>query len=98
MSDISTISHKLLLPKTGQTTSYVDFDDGYYQKGSPISPRFVDNGNGTISDRVTSLMWIKDSPYMIPGATGVSADNMWTTHAGQWTNDTAYTAGVVNGS
>jgi len=62
-SKIDTNAFKL--PKTGQTTSYpngndTDRDDGYYQKGSPISPRFVDNGDGTITDRVTNLMWAKD--------------------------------------
>ena len=50
-----------ILPKTAQTVSKADYDDGYYQKGSPASPRFVDNGDGTISDKVTGLMWVKDS-------------------------------------
>jgi hypothetical protein len=48
------------LPKTGQTITRVTGDDGYYQKGSKANPRFVDNGDGTISDRVTRLMWVKD--------------------------------------
>lgn len=30
-----------ILPKTGQTTSYEDYDDGYYEVGSVASPRFV---------------------------------------------------------
>jgi hypothetical protein len=48
--------------KTGQTTSYVTGDDGYYQKGvaSP-SPRFTDNGDGTVTDNLTGLMWAKDA-------------------------------------
>jgi len=57
-SKIDTNAFKL--PKTGQTTSYVDYDDGYYQKGSSIDPRFVDNGDGTITDSATNLMWAKD--------------------------------------
>jgi len=49
------------LPKTGQTTSYRAGDDGTYQKGYPQSgARFVDNGDGTISDNGTGLMWAKD--------------------------------------
>jgi len=50
------------LPKTGQTTSYVDYDDGYYQKGTPAAPqaRFTDNGDGTITDNGTGLMWVQD--------------------------------------
>jgi len=93
MADISTISSKSLLPKTGQTTSYADYDDGYFEKGSPISPRFVDNGDGTISDRVTGLMWPKDVPHMIVGAAGVNAANTWTNYSGQWLVDTGYFAG-----
>ncbi len=58
-------------PKTGQTTSYptgsaTDRDDGHYQAGNPISPRFVDNNDGTITDNATGLMWVKD-PSQIPG-------------------------------
>ena len=56
----STRTTKIALPKSAQITSLVDYDDGYYQKGSPISPRFVDNGDDTITDRVTNLMWTKD--------------------------------------
>jgi len=49
------------VPKTGQTTSYVDYDDGYYEKGTPTSgSRFMDNGDGTITDNGTGLMWAKD--------------------------------------
>ncbi|MDP2942402.1 MAG: DUF1566 domain-containing protein, partial [Candidatus Omnitrophota bacterium] len=53
--------------KTGQTVSYQDKDDGYYKKGLPkFGDRFIDNGDGTISDRATGLMWVKD-PSQIPG-------------------------------
>jgi len=49
------------LPKTGQLTSYVDYDDGYYQKGLPLSgDRFTDNSDGTITDNATGLQWAKD--------------------------------------
>lgn len=48
------------LPKTGQTTSYQPGDDGIYQKGF-TGTRFVDNGNNTIKDNATGLMWKKCS-------------------------------------
>jgi len=49
------------LPKTGQTTVYQAGDDGTYKKGYPKSgARFVDNGDGTITDKATGLMWAKD--------------------------------------
>lgn len=49
-----------LLTKTGQTTSYVDYDDGYYEKGWDEGVRFTDNDDGTITDNATGLMWVKD--------------------------------------
>ena len=48
--------------KTGQTTSFRTGDDGYYQAGvAPASPRFTDNGNGTVFDNQTGLMWALDA-------------------------------------
>ncbi|MBF0495693.1 MAG: IPT/TIG domain-containing protein [Deltaproteobacteria bacterium] len=48
------------LPKTGQTFSYASGDDGDLQKGTTwSSPRFTDNGNGTVSDNMTDLVWLK---------------------------------------
>lgn len=54
------------LPKTGQITIYRTGDDGHLKKGYPKSGvRFVDNGDGTITDKATGLMWVKE-----PGALG----------------------------
>lgn len=59
------------LARTGQISCYdgqgnaVDFagsgQDGEYQRGKvwPV-PRFIHNGDGTISDTLTGLMWLKD--------------------------------------
>ena len=48
------------LPKTGQTASSTDYDDGYYEKGvAAPTPRFTDNGNGTVTDHLTGLIWLK---------------------------------------
>ncbi len=48
--------------KTGQTTSYRTGDDGDLQKGVAWpSPRFTDNGDGTVKDNLTGLMWAKDA-------------------------------------
>jgi hypothetical protein len=49
-------------PKSGQTVSSVAGDDGALQPGvaSP-SPRFVDNANGSVTDRLTGLTWLKDA-------------------------------------
>jgi len=50
------------LPKTGQTTSYGAGDDGAKQAGTawPI-PRFTDNSNGTITDNLSGLIWLKNA-------------------------------------
>jgi hypothetical protein len=48
--------------KTGQTTSFAPGDDGFYQAGTPVpSPRFTDNGDGTVTDNLTGLIWLKNA-------------------------------------
>ena len=48
--------------KTGQTISYATGDDGDLQKGATIpTPRFTDNGNGTVTDNLTKLVWLKNA-------------------------------------
>ena len=50
------------LPQTGQTTSYGPGDDGAVQAGLAWpTPRFTDNGDGTLTDNLTGLMWMKDA-------------------------------------
>jgi len=45
------------LPATGQTTSYTAGDDGDIKAGATLS--YTDNGDGTITDNNTGLMWEK---------------------------------------
>ena len=45
--------------QTGQTTAYGTGSDGDLQKGA--SQSFTDNGDGTITDNTTGLMWEKKS-------------------------------------
>ena len=48
--------------KTGQTNSHLAYDDGSLQKGlSWPTPRFSDNGNGTVTDNMTGLIWLEDA-------------------------------------
>jgi hypothetical protein len=58
--------------KTGQTLCYNDQgiqrdctgtgEDGEHQKGVAYpNPRFTDNGNGTITDKLTGLLWLKNA-------------------------------------
>ncbi|MCP4364575.1 MAG: DUF1566 domain-containing protein, partial [Planctomycetes bacterium] len=58
-------SYPALVPKTGQTTSYSTGDDGDIQKGVTWpGTRFTNNGDGTVTDNLTGLMWIQS-----PGTT-----------------------------
>jgi hypothetical protein len=48
--------------KTWQWISYATGDDGDYEHGAMWpDPRFTDNGNGTITDNLTGLIWLKDA-------------------------------------
>jgi hypothetical protein len=53
---------KAFVEKTGQTTSYATGDDGDLIEGFEWpNPRFTDNGDGTVSDNLTGLIWLKDA-------------------------------------
>ncbi len=48
--------------KTGQATSYRTHDDGDLKKGVAWpNPRFTDNNNGTVTDNLTGLIWLKNA-------------------------------------
>jgi hypothetical protein len=50
------------IAKTGQTTSYATGDVGYHQAGvANPNPRFTDNTDGTITDNLTGLVWLKNA-------------------------------------
>ena len=48
--------------QTGQTASYAPGDDGDIEAGvSWPTPHFTDNGNGTVADHLTSLIWLQNA-------------------------------------
>jgi hypothetical protein len=50
------------VPLTGQTASYAVGDDGDLERGVAWpTPRFTDNGNGTVTDNLTGLIWLKNA-------------------------------------
>jgi len=56
--------------KTGQTVSSRTGDDGHLQRGVTWpNPRFTDLGDGTVTDNLTGLVWIKE-PHALPGNPG----------------------------
>jgi hypothetical protein len=84
------------LPRTGQATSYVNGDDFTRQMGVAWpAARFTDNLNGTVTDHLTGLVWLKNAGCFTPtdwsaaltaarqlasGACGLSDASI----AGQW--------------
>lgn len=62
------------LPVTGQAIRYAPGDDGDVRAGVAWpEPRFTDHGDGTVTDHLTGLMWLKDAfsaggPLDYPGA------------------------------
>jgi hypothetical protein len=67
------------LPRTGQTTSYASGDDFASLKGVTWpGTRFTDNANGTVTDHLTGLVWLKNA--------GCYSAEIWSaalTHANQ---------------
>ena len=56
------VGQRAPVPRTGQTTSYTNYDDGYYKKGVAWpDPRFADNSDGTVTDNLTGLIWLKNA-------------------------------------
>lgn len=56
-------------------TPAYDYSDGYYQKGLAWpNPRFTDNSNGTVTDNLTGLVWLKNgSPFGMQNLTNALA-------------------------
>ncbi len=66
------------LPRSGQTQSYASGDDFAAQRGvSWPQARFVDNLNGTVTDRLSGLVWLKNAGCFGPTdwATALAAAN-----------------------
>ena len=94
------------IPKTGQSISVSPYDDGSLQKGVAWpNPRFLNNGNGAISDLLTGLVWLKNAACLdsvggiLPVQTGNFAGAMSWGDALLWTNNLASgSCGLTDGS
>ena len=47
--------------RTWQSPSYEAYDDGWYHMGIRWDTRFTDNSNGTVTDTLTGLIWLKEA-------------------------------------
>ncbi len=65
---VSSTGTNYTLPETGQTMQYVPYDNATYVPSTSLRS-FTDNGDGTVTDNGTGLMWIKDTDAAGLGAT-----------------------------
>ena len=90
------------VPQTGQTTSYAAGDDGALQEGVPLpTPRFTDNLNGTVTDNLTKLIWLKNANCAdtVGGIVKSAAGYLTWSHALTWSNNLASGfCGLTDGS
>jgi hypothetical protein len=87
------------VPQTGQTTTYAVGDDGAIRAGVALpSPRFTDNGNGTITDNLTGLIWLKNANCI--GVSYPGFDQVGTVGDGavNWQNALDFVAGINAGT
>ena len=79
------------VPRTGQTSSYGPRDDGALRKGVAWpTPRFTDNNNGTITDNLTGLIWLRNANYFGARSWTQALDDANGLHSGM--------AGLTDGS
>ena len=99
------------LPETGQSSCYDSAgkvvacagtgQDGAEKSGAAWpSPRFVDNGNGTVTDQLTGLIWLKNA-NCTAAAGGVDKGSGYLTWAAAltWSNNLASgSCGLTDGT
>jgi len=88
-------AHALLaeVPETGQTTGYAAGDDGTLKPGvSWPAPRFANNGNGTVTDKLSGLIWLKNA-NCTESVGGISKSNGYLT----WASALTWSYSLVSG-
>jgi hypothetical protein len=79
------------LPRTGAATSYAPGDDAASAKGVAWpGARFTDNGNGTVTDRLTGLVWLRNA--------GCFAASSWSAALDQASKLASGACGLSDGS
>ena len=77
-------TYNAAVPKTGagDIAGYTENanEDGTLQKGVAWpNPRFIDNSNGTVTDNLTGLIWLKDASCADLAGTDTSGKGTWST-------------------
>jgi len=84
-------------PKTGQTRTFLTGDDGDLQLGVAWpNPRFTDNGDGTVTDNLTGLMWLEDAGCLGSGTWLAALTQVGTLNGGTIACPPDYTAATYD--
>jgi len=87
------------VPRTGVTTSLAAGDDGALQKGVALpTPRFTDSSNGTITDNLTGLIWLKNANCIASSYPGLDQTGIIGDGAVTWFQALNFVAGINAGS
>ncbi|BBO71367.1 hypothetical protein DSCA_52970 [Desulfosarcina alkanivorans] len=80
--------------RTGQTASWHAGDDGAIRAGVAWpTPRFTDNGDGSVTDNLSGLVWFKDANCIANHYPEVDADGLV-----DWSSGLAFVAGINDGT
>ncbi len=94
-----TTSGPAQLWKTGQTTTYAPADDGDLQEGVAWpDPRFTDNGDGTITDNLTGLTWLRDMNCILSHYPSFDTDGLSGDGAVSWQHALDFVRGINRGT
>jgi hypothetical protein len=87
------------VPKTGQTTQYATGDDGDLEKGVEWpNPRFTNNGDGTVTDNLTGLIWLRDANCIVTNYPGFDNDDPPGDGMVIWQHALDFVAGINSGT
>ena len=85
---------------TGQVKSYAVGDDGDWMPGASTVPRFLDNGDGTVKDNLTGLVWLTNAncSATLGGVASTGTGLTWA-NALTWSNNlVSGSCGLTDGS
>jgi hypothetical protein len=100
-SNVAAVKKKSFAPveRTGQTKSYATGDDADLKKGVAWpNPRFTDNGDGTVTDNLTRLIWLKNANCIQTKYPGFDSDETAGDGMVTWHHALDFVAGINAGT
>jgi hypothetical protein len=104
---VASLQNKAFVPQTGQTICYdvdgytIDCEgtgqDGEYRSGVDLpAPRFTSNGDGTVTDNLTGLMWQQDTDCIAASYPDFDNDDIAGDGRVTWQHALDFVAGINN--